>query len=97
MKRRTISARKKFEVVMETYRRGNVAEVARKYGINGNLLSKWRGQLMENGHEVTNTTDKQVRRMEKQIEKLEHLIGKKEVEKALLQNFFDYYQSPNGE
>jgi len=39
----------KFRVVLESFVKGNVAGVARKYGINANQLSSWRRQLIDKG------------------------------------------------
>lgn len=73
------------------------AEVARMYGVSHGLVSKWKKQLEEHGHAVFETTpDKKRKEQEKKIEKLEQLLGKKEVELALIKNFVDFYESHGG-
>lgn len=73
------------------------AEVARTYGVTPGLVSKWKKQLEEQGHTVFETTpSKKNRELEGKIEKLEQLIGKKEVELALIKNFVDFYESHGG-
>lgn len=97
MKRKNLNSKQKLNIVVESLEKDNVAEVARKYDVHPSLISRWRSQLLEDGHEIfTNSSDKEKKRMVKQIEKLERLVGRKEVEIALLQNFFDSYEPPNG-
>jgi len=38
----------KFKVALESFVNGNVAEIARSYGINPNQLSNWRTELSKN-------------------------------------------------
>jgi len=42
------------------------------------------------------TPDKENRELKQKVEKLEQLIGKKEVELALIKNFVDFYESHGG-
>lgn len=73
------------------------AEVARTYGVTPGLVSKWKKQLEENGSAVFETTpDKENRELKKKVGKLEQIIGKKEVELALIKNFVDFYDSHGG-
>jgi hypothetical protein len=39
----------KFKVVLESFTSNNVAETARKYSLNANQLSTWRGYFLEHG------------------------------------------------
>lgn len=97
MPRKNITPKQKFNIVMESFQKNNVVEVARKYEVNANLISTWRSQLLTNGQEVFgHSLDQEKKRMAKQIERLERLVGRKEIEIKLLQNFFDSYESPNG-
>ena len=41
MQKRNFGSKDKFKIVMESFQKENVAEVARKYGVNANLISKW--------------------------------------------------------
>lgn len=87
----------KFTCVMESFQTGNVAEVARKYGINANQLSTWRKEFKDNGYVCFETTkDKEVSRLEKKVIKLEQIVGQKEVELTLLKNYLDFYTSDAG-
>lgn len=97
MSKRKHTAQFKFNCVMETFKEGSVATVARKYGLNANQLSTWRKQLIDNGYEVFETTkDKEREDLKKKVSKLEQIIGKKEVELNLIKNFADFYSSQSG-
>ena len=87
----------KFKVVMESLLKGNVAEVARRYGINPNQLSSWRSQFNSNGHLIfeKGSIDDVEKKFKKKVEKLENLIGKKEVEINLLKSYLDFYVPPD--
>jgi len=92
------SAEFKFRVVVESIQKGNVAEVARRYGVNPNQLSLWRKQFFETGSKIfEESPGKTVEKYRKKIEQLEVLIGKKEVEISVLKNFLDFYVPPDGE
>lgn len=81
---------------MEALRTDNVAEIARKYDLNANLLYLWRGQLIERGAQVFETTPDQVAgELKNKVARLEQMLGKKEVELNLLKNFSDFYSSRN--
>jgi len=87
----------KFKVVLESYLKGNVAEVARQYGVNANQLSLWRGQFVEQGHRAFDDgPDKEGQRQKKKIEQLENLVGKKEMEISILKNYLDFYVPLDG-
>lgn len=87
----------KLKVVLESFVKGNVSEVGRKYNINPNQISTWRRQLMDSGHLVfENSQVNQEKQFKKKIESLENLIGKKEVEISLLKNYLDFYVPPDG-
>ena len=74
----------------------NVSEVARKYGLNANLLYLWRNQLTERGSKVFETKpDQAINALKSRVARLEQMLGKKEVELNLLKNFSDFYSSPN--
>lgn len=76
--------------------KGNVAEIARKYDLNVNLLYLWRDQLIERGPQVFETTpDQVVGELKTKVARLEQMLGKKEVELSLLKNFSDFYSSRN--
>jgi transposase-like protein len=77
----------KFQVVLELLE-GNktVAQVAKAYGIHPNTASGWKRDFLEKGPEIF-AQDGTVAEYERRIAELEQLLGKKEVEIALLKNF----------
>ena len=86
----------KLDRALEALRTDNVAEIARKYDLNANLLYLWRGQLMERGAQGFETTPDQVAgELKNKVARLEQMLGKKEVELSLLKNFSDFYSSRN--
>jgi len=77
----------KFQVVMELLRGDKTAaQVAKAYGVHPNTVNNWKRQLLENGAEVY-AKDGTVAEYERRIAELEQLLGKKEVEIALLKNW----------
>lgn len=73
---------------------GNISDIARKYGLNANLLYLWRDQLIERGSHVFETApDQVVNELKTKVARLEQMLGKKEVELNLLKNFSDFYSS----
>lgn len=77
----------KFQVVLELLTGDKTgAQIAKAYGIHPNTLAIWKQTLLEKGPEVF-AQDGTVAEYERRIEELERLIGKKEVEIALLKNF----------
>jgi transposase-like protein len=87
----------KFKVCLESFINGNVSETARKFGVNANQLSTWRGQFNEKGHIIfeSQNSDRE-KTLSKKINDLENLIGKKEIEIALLKKYLDFYAPPDG-
>ncbi|MDO8676331.1 MAG: transposase [Candidatus Azambacteria bacterium] len=86
----------KLDRALEALRTDNVAEIARKYDLNANLLYLWRGQLIERGTQVFETTPDQIAgELKTKVGRLEQMLGKKEVELNLLKNFSDFYSSRN--
>ena len=87
----------KFRVVLESFVKGNVAEVARRFEVNANQLSTWRRQLMDKGSLVFQSGKvNQEKQLEKKLYQLENLIGKKEIEINLLRKYLDFYAPPDG-
>ena len=79
----------KFQVVLEAVKsRRSDAEIARAYQVHPITLSKWKMEFLEKGAEVF-TGKASEQEYEKKIAKLERMLGKKEVELALLKNFLD--------
>ncbi len=87
----------KFQVVLEAIRsQRSDAEVARAYQVHPitlckwkkEILCKWKKEFLEKGAEVF-AGKESAQQYEKTIAKLERMLGKKEVELALLKNFWD--------
>lgn len=78
----------KFQVVLETlHGERSDAEVARAFEVHPVTVSRWKQQFLERGPEVFGNSE-EVKRYEERIRQLEQMLGQKEVELALLKNFF---------
>ena len=87
MGRKTYSPSFKFKVVLDTINSDLTdAEVARSYDVHPVTVGKWRKKFMENGARIFGQDDA-LRECKKKVADLERLLGKKEVEIALLKNF----------
>lgn len=76
-----------FQVVLEVLQGDREAvEIGRAYNIHPTSVSRWKQEFLEKGPEVFGK-DKTVAQYEKRIRELEQLLGRKEVEIALLRNF----------
>jgi len=85
--RKKHAAKVKFQVVLETLtNEGKLIDVARQYGISPNLITKWRKEFFERGHQIFEQGTP-AQEAEKKIADLQRIIGKKEVEIELLKNF----------
>jgi len=81
------SPRFQFQVVLEVLKGDRDAvEIARAYDLHPTTVACWKREFLENGAEVfgKNST---VAQYEKKIREMERLLGRKEVEIALLHNF----------
>ena len=77
----------KFHVVMELLEgEKSAGQVAKAYGVHPNTVNNWKQKLMDNGPELF-AKDGTVAEYERRIADLEQLLGKKEVEIALLKNW----------
>lgn len=87
MSSKTYPADFKFRVVLEAIRgERSQAEIARAYDVHPVTVSNWKTQFMDEGAKVFGDDD-ELKRQQKKIADLERLLGKKEVEIALLKNF----------
>jgi len=78
----------KFNVVLEVLKTDKSdAEVARAYEVHPVTVSRWKREFLERGAEVFGGSD-EVKEYEERIGQLERMVGQKEVEIALLKNFF---------
>jgi transposase-like protein len=67
----------KFHLVMELLRgKQSAAQLAKAYGVHPNTVHNWKQQLMENGPEIY-ARDRALAEYERQIAKLERMLGKR--------------------
>lgn len=84
---RLYSPKLKFQLVLEVLTCDKtVGQVAKAYGLHPNSVSAWKQTFLEKGPEIF-AQDGTVAQYEQRIAELEQLLGKKEVEIALLKNF----------
>ena len=81
------SPKLKFQLVLELLKGDKTpAQVGRTYNVHPNSAGLWKRALLEKGPEIF-SKDSVVVEYERRIAELEQLLGKKEVEIALLKNF----------
>lgn len=84
---RRYTAKLKFQVVLEALKNEKTpGQIAKAYGVHANSVGIWKHWLLERGPALFERGET-VRDEEKRIAELEQLLGKKEVEIALLKNF----------
>lgn len=76
----------KFQAVLEVLEGKETGQVAKMYGVHPTSVTTWKQKILEKGPEIFSAKST-VSEYEKKINKLEQLIGKKEVEIAFLKNF----------
>ena len=87
MARKQYSPKFKFQVVLEALTGERTpGQIARQYGVHPNSVGLWKRAFLERGPELF-ARDNTVQEYERRIGELERLLGKKEVEIALLKNF----------
>jgi transposase-like protein len=87
MARKRYSPKLKFQVVLEALNGEKTpGQIAKQYGIHPNSVGLWKKQFLERGPELF-AQDDSVQEYERRLADLEQLLGKKEVEIALLKNF----------
>lgn len=87
MARKRYSPRLKFQVVLEALTGEKTpGQIAKQYGIHPNSVGLWKKQFLERGAELFSQDDT-VQEYERRLADLEQLLGRKEVEIALLKNF----------
>lgn len=85
--RRQYPPKLKAQVVLEVLSGERTpAQVANAYGVHPNSVGLWKRQFLERAPEIF-SRDTAVREYERRIADLEQLLGKKEVQIALLKNF----------
>jgi len=87
---KTYSGKLKFQVVLELLQGNNsLGQIAKAYGIHPNTILNWRKHFEKHGYEMFESK-RQKDEHEQQIADLEQLLGRKEVELALLKNFLGW-------
>ena len=87
MARKKYSPRFKFRVVLEALsEEKTTSQIAKQYCVHPNSVELWKKSFLEHGPDLFAESNT-VKEYERQIAKLEQLLGKKEVEIALLKNF----------
>jgi transposase-like protein len=77
----------KFQVVLEVLQHEKTpAQVAKAYGVHPNTVSNWQQQFLDKGADVF-AQNGEAAAYERRLAELEQLLGKKEIELALLKNF----------
>lgn len=77
----------KFKSVLEALTgEKTIEQIAKHYQVHPNSVLLWKRQFVERGEEIFRQ-DNTAREYERRIADLERLLGKKEVELALLKNF----------
>lgn len=80
----------KFQVVQELFQGDKtLGQVAKAYQAHPNTVNNWKQTLLDKGPEIFNQNGT-VAEYERCIANLEQLLGKKEVEIALLKNFLGW-------
>jgi len=87
MAKKWYSPKVKSQVVLEALTGEKTpGQIAKQYGIHPNSVGLWKKEFLERGAELF-SEDGTVHEYERRIRQLEQLVGKKEVEIALLKNF----------
>lgn len=85
--RKRVSPKLKFQVVMEALTGSKTpGQIGKAYGVHPHSIGQWRKILLERGPEVFETRGRSDD-TDRRVAELEQLLGKKEVEIALLKNF----------
>lgn len=85
--RRPYSPKLKFQVVLEALSGERTpGQIAKAYGVHANSIGLWKKAFLERGPEIFGR-EGTVEEYERRIADLERLLGRKEVEIALLKNF----------
>jgi len=81
------SSKVKFQIVLELVSgKKSLAQLAKAYSVHPNSILLWKKTLLERGPHIFEESSGSTG-LERRISELEQLLGKKEVEIALLKNF----------
>ncbi len=84
---RRYSPKLKFQVALEAIRGDrSPGQIAKAYGVHANSVGIWKQVVLERGASLFERTESG-QQTDRRLSELEQLLGKKEVEIALLKNF----------
>ena len=91
MSQKTYPPSLKFRIVLDVIGGKTQAQVARQFGIDHRLVSKWYKTFVAKGKEIFSNGEcsRKISRLENKIKQLEQIIGKKEIEIMFLKNFLE--------
>ena len=91
MSQKAYPASLKFRIILDVLAGKSQAQVARQFGIDYRLVSKWYKIFLNKGKEIFSDKEctKRITRLENKVKQLEQIIGKKEVEIMFLKNFLE--------
>ena len=78
----------KWQAIVELLAGQELVRVAKRHSAHPTSVGAWKKYADEHGPELF-ATDTSVRQLEKKVQQLEMLLGKKEVEIAFLKNWLD--------
>ena len=78
----------KWQAIVELISGQESAQVAKRHNAHPTSVNAWKKYAGQHGPELF-ATDTSVRQLEKKVQQLEMLLGKKEVEIAFLKNWLD--------
>ena len=85
--KRKFTSQTKFKAALDLLQgKRSATEIARTYQVHPNSLLLWKDTVLRRGHELFEAISP-AEQHAKQIAELEQLLGRKEVELALLKNF----------
>jgi transposase-like protein len=85
--RRKFTSQTKFKAALDLLQgKRSATEIARAFQVHPNSLMLWRDTVLRRGHELFEARQPGEQNA-KQVAELEQLLGRKEVELALLKNF----------
>ena len=101
-RRRRWPAGEKLRIVEESFEPGEtVSSVARRNGVAPNLLFRWRKLMSEGGAiavsgDETVVGNSEVKHLQRQVQELERLLGRKTMENEILKEALDKAAQKNG-
>jgi len=78
----------KWQTALEVIQGGQPGQVGKAYGVHPTSITAWKNHVLNHGPELF-STETSVKQLEKKVQQVETLLGKKEVEIAFLKNVLD--------